>query len=314
MSFFFLIAKFFTHDPLIIMGNSMETTTLNLISQVDQIQEKYNIIGRREELKLLLLAVHAKKHVILEGAVGTGKTYLAKALTEFSHSKFYRIDGSEDVLSHVLVGYFDPPSVIAKGYCEESFIYGPLSLAMQEGGCLFINELNRIPESTQNVLLSALDEASLIIPKLKTINAERNGFMTIATQNPAAHVGVSALGEALKDRFMWIHVDYQSQEEEIDIVKLNLPPDQDHGTLYATIAVHIVDMTREHPDIRRGSSIRGAIDLAQIIAAYEKEPGRKLWEEAAVMALHSKVELVDGTDRNARDIILEIVDAVLENF
>ena len=257
--------------------------------QTKKIQKKYKIIGRVDELKLLLIALRSKKHIILEGSVGTGKTYLARALAEYSNSKFYRIDGSEDVLSHVLVGYFDPPTLVTKGYCEESFIYGPLSHAMQEGGCLFINELNRIPESTQNVLLSSLDEHTLIIPKLKTINAEGNGFITIATQNPSAHVGVSALGEALKDRFVWVDIGYQSEEEEIEIVELNLDKTKDHYHLYASVAVNVVTLSRSHSDIRRGSSIRGAIDFAQLIQAYGKNPGIKLWKEAAVMALLSNI-------------------------
>jgi len=287
----------------------------DLKSEIKSIQKKYKIIGREKELLLLLIAVKAKKHIILEGSVGTGKTYLARALSHYSNADFYRVDGSEDVLSHVLVGYFDPPSVINKGYVEESFIYGPLSLSMQNGGCLFINELNRIPEGTQNVLLSALDEHELIIPKLKTISAsEKNGFITIATQNPSAHVGVSALGEALKDRFVWVKIDYQFEHEEIDIVKLNINNDLPHSNLIATVAVKIIDLTRSHPDFRRGASIRGAIDLAQLAQAYEKKPNTRFWQDTAIMALHSKVELTDGTDRTIHEIIIEIVDSVLENF
>lgn len=287
----------------------------DLKSEIKSIQKKYKIIGREKELQLLLIALKAKKHIILEGSVGTGKTYLARALSHYSNADFYRVDGSEDVLSHVLVGYFDPPAVINKGYVEESFIYGPLSLAMQNGGCLFINELNRIPEGTQNVLLSALDEHELIIPKLKTISANgKNGFITIATQNPSAHVGVSALGEALKDRFVWVKIDYQYEHEEIEIVKLNIKKDLTHSNLIATIAVRIIGLTRTHPDFRRGSSIRGAIDLAQLAQAYEKQPNARFWQETAIMALHPKVELTDGTDRNIREIIIEIVNEVLENF
>ncbi|MHA1767540.1 MAG: AAA family ATPase [Promethearchaeota archaeon] len=284
-------------------------------SEIKTIQKKYKIIGREKELRLLLIALKAKKHIILEGSVGTGKTYLARALAHYSNANFYRIDGSEDVLSHVLVGYFDPPAVMDKGYIEDSFIYGPLSLAMQNGGCLFINELNRIPESTQNVLLSALDEHKLIIPKLKTIiTNENDGFITIATQNPSAHVGVSALGEALKDRFVWVKIDYQSEQEEIEIVKLNLDTSIPHINLISTIAVKIVNLTRTHPDFRRGASIRGAIDLAQLVQAYEKQPSQQFWQESTIMALHSKVELTDGTQRTIHEILVEIVNNVLENF
>jgi MoxR-like ATPase len=292
---------------------TMENASSSLQSDVYAIQQKYKIIGREKELKLLLLAVKAKKHIILEGAVGTGKTWLARAIAHKINANFYRIDGSEDVLSHVLVGYFDPPGIIAKGYVEDAFIYGPLSSAMQEGGCLFINELNRIPESTQNVLLSALDEKLLMIPKLKKIVA-KSGFITIATQNPAAHVGVSALGEALKDRFVWINVDYQTEPEEIAIIEQNMDTNQPHLQYISNIAVKIVRTTREHLDIRRGASIRAAIDLAHLAQAYESKPSAGFWYEAAIMALHSKIELMDGIDRNAKDIIIEIVNSVLEHF
>ncbi|MHA1776971.1 MAG: AAA family ATPase [Promethearchaeota archaeon] len=290
-----------------------ELTPNHFSEEVRKIQAKYNIIGRRREILLLLLALRAKKHVILEGVVGTGKTYLARAIADYANHHFYRVDGSEDVLSHTLTGYYDPPAVLNHGYIEDSFLFGPLALAMKEGGCLFINELNRIPESTQNILLSALDENTLIIPKLGKIEASDN-FFTIATQNPEAHVGVSALGEALKDRFVWIEVDYQSEEEEIEIVKLNLAPSAVHLQLISTMAVKITDMTRSHPDLRRGASIRGAIDLAKLIEAYGTKPGLNFWKHAAIMALYPKVELMDGSDRNIKKIIEEIVDTVYTHF
>ena len=86
----------------------------DLKEEIKSIQKKYKIIGREKELLLLLIALKAKKHIILEGSVGTGKTYLARALSHYSNTDFYRVDGSEDVLSHVLVGYFDPPAVKKK--------------------------------------------------------------------------------------------------------------------------------------------------------------------------------------------------------
>lgn len=286
---------------------------LSLDQEVQIIQKKFHIIGREKELKLILIAARAKKHILLEGEVGTGKTFMARAIAQYLNTIFYRIDGSEDVLSHVLVGYFDPPAVLAKGYIEDAFLYGPLSRAMMDGGCLFINELNRIPENTQNVLLAALDEKELTIPKLKQLTA-KSGFLVICTQNPSAHVGVSALGEALKDRFVWLEIVYQSEAEERAIVEQNMDKSKPNVSNYAEIAVAITRATREHPDLRRGASIRAAIDLAQLVQAYGSEPGANFWKESAVMALFSKIEISESTDRNLKEIILEIVSKVMDHF
>ncbi len=280
---------------------------------VKEIQEKYNIIGRTEELKQIVLAHAVGKNILLEGNVGVGKTTLAKAIAEYygsDTSNFYRVDCSEELLPHNLVGYFDPPLVIAKGYVEDSYKYGSLTLAMINGGCLFINEINRMPESTQNSLLTSLDEGILEISKLKTIRAHKD-FFVIATQNPAAHVGVTVLGEALKDRFIWINLDYQTPEEEILIIKQEAKMNSNNADKLAKISQSIIQITRESTSIRRGSSIRGAIDLATLVNQYDNSNSSKNWVEATVMALYNKIELEDGLTQSKKEIITNIVLAVL---
>jgi MoxR-like ATPase len=280
---------------------------------VKDIQEKYKIIGRTEELRQIVLAHAVGKNILLEGNVGVGKTTLAKAIAEYygsDTSNFYRVDCSEELLPHNLVGYFEPPLVIAKGYVEDSYKFGPLALAMMKGGCLFINEINRMPENTQNSLLTSLDEGILEIPKLKTIKAH-NDFFVIATQNPAAHVGVTVLGEALKDRFIWINLNYQNQEEEIQIIKQEANLNGDNSEKIRRISQSIIQLTRESTSIRRGSSIRGAIDLATLISQYNNDNSTSNWIEAAIMALYNKVELEDGLTQSKREIITNIVLAVL---
>ncbi len=283
---------------------------LNASEIVKEIQKRYKIIGRTEELENIILARLVDKNLIIEGEVGVGKTRIAKAISSFYDTEFARIDCSEETLPHNLVGYFDPPLVISKGYLEESYIYGPLASSMLKGGCLFINEINRMPESTQNSLLTALDEGILEIPKLKTIKAHKK-FFAIATQNPAAHVGVTVIGEALKDRFIWISLDFQPPTEEILIIKQEANLDNSGGEKIAQISQQIVDQTRNNSSIRRGSSIRGAIDLAQLISKTENSDSTKNWVNTAVMALYNKIELEDGVTSSKKEIITNIVLSVL---
>jgi len=283
---------------------------LNASQIVKEIQSKYKIIGRTEELKKIILARSVDKNLIIEGQVGTGKTRIAKAIASFYDTDFARIDCSEETLPHNLVGYFDPPLVISKGYQEDSYIYGPLASSMLKGGCLFINEINRMPESTQNSLLTALDEGILEIPKLKTIEAHKK-FFTIATQNPAAHVGVTVIGEALKDRFIWIKLDFQPSEEEVLIIKQEANLDNQDGEKIAQLSQQIIHHSRNNRSIQRGSSIRGAIDLAQLISKTEEISSSKMWVNTAIMALYNKVELEDGVTSSKEEIIADIVLSVL---
>jgi len=279
-------------------------------SIVSEIQEKFKIIGRTEELRQIVLAHSVGKNILLEGNVGVGKTTLAKSIAEYygsNDSNFYRVDCSEELLPHNLVGYYEPPLVIAKGYNEDTYKNGPLALAMLNGGCLFINEINRMPENTQNSLLTALDEGILEIPKLKTIKAHRD-FFVVATQNPAAHVGVTVLGEALVDRFIWINLDYQNPEDEIQIIEQEAKINSEKIT---KISQNVIQATRETISIRRGSSIRGAIDLATLINQYDNSDSSSNWVEAAVMALYNKIELEDGLTQSKKEIISSIVLAVL---
>ena len=283
---------------------------LNASQIVKEIQSKYKIIGRTEELEKIILARSVDKNLIIEGQVGVGKTRIAKAIASFYDTEFARIDCSEETLPHNLVGYFDPPLVISKGYLEDSYIYGPLASSMLKGGCLFINEINRMPESTQNSLLTALDEGILEIPKLKTIKAH-DKFFTIATQNPAAHVGVTVIGEALKDRFIWIKLDFQPPEEEVLIIKQEANLDNLDGEKIAQLSQQIIHHSRNNRSIQRGSSIRGAIDLAQLISKTEEINSSKNWVNTAIMALYNKVELEDGVTSSKEEIITDIVLSVL---
>src|SRR4051812_14822533 len=111
------------------------------------------VVGRENERLQMRSCLKAKRNILLEGPVGVGKTHLALGSIRELGLAFFRIDGDSRYSEQKLSGWFDPPLVIKKGYNQETFIPGPLVEAMQQGAVLFINELNRLPEGVQNVLL-----------------------------------------------------------------------------------------------------------------------------------------------------------------
>ncbi|MFW5724164.1 MAG: AAA family ATPase, partial [Halochromatium sp.] len=100
-----------------------------------------------------LLRVGVGQRMGLFAGSGVGKSVLAEALAEHLGRELFRVDGDERYTEQKMIGWFDPALVIKEGYRPEHFIEGPLLGAMRTGGILFVNEINRMPESVQNVLL-----------------------------------------------------------------------------------------------------------------------------------------------------------------
>ncbi|MBC7099586.1 MoxR family ATPase [Candidatus Bipolaricaulota bacterium] len=274
--------------------------------EVREIQRRFGIVGREKELEQALSVIRAGRHLLIEGPVGVGKTVIALAVSSYLHKQVFRVDGDERYTEQKLTGWFDPPIVLKLGYVREAFIPGPLTLAMQSGGALFINELNRMPESVQNVLLPAMDEFRIEIPKIGSITAA-DGFVIIATQNPREFIATSPISEALRDRFELVTLGYQTEAEEIEILKLRTGIRDDD---FARLVVQIVRATREHPGIRRGASVRAAISLA--LLAVQLGGDVEAVRKASRLALPTRIELRDETQGQPAEIIDAIVDSVLK--
>ena len=276
---------------------------------VVELQTQFSIIGRADELKLSLASKLAGKHLLLEGDVGVGKTTLAHAIAKYFSLNLERVDGDDRYSAARLVGHFDPPVVMQKGYGWDSFVNGPLISSMKQGSILFLNELNRMPEGTQNVLLAAMDEGLITVPKLGMVNA-KEGFFIISSMNPQEFVATTPLSEALRDRFSWIRLEYQSEEEEIDIVKIRSKVEDEQ---IVKVAVKVARRSRDWEELRRGSSIRGAIDYAGILQYLDKTQPDS-WVKAAVMAFSTKIELEDGIDKRVEEVVKEIVGEILSEY
>jgi MoxR-like ATPase len=269
------------------------------------------LVGRSHEQEQIEACLSAGRNVLLEGPVGVGKTHLALSICEKMGKKTFRVDGDNRYSEQKLSGWFDPPTVIKKGFSVDAFIPGPLVEAMQTGGILFINELNRLPEGVQNVLLPAIDEKLILVPRLGEIKA-KPGFLVIATQNPKEFVATSHLSEAILDRFELVVLSYQTEEEEVAIVSEKVPGLGAGETKHlAWASVLLARLTRGHPRVRRGASIRAAISVAEIAAVMINQGKRfeEAFTSAAILAFPTRIEIEHeaDTEKSVREELEELL-------
>ena len=222
-----------------------------------------HLVGRERELELALAAVAAGRDLVLEGPPGTSKTTLLKAITEEWGIPLLFVEGNADLTPAKLVGHHNPARVLREDYSADNFVAGPLVEAMRQGGFLYIEEFNRAPEDTLNTLLTAMADRAVEVPRVGTITALPT-FRVIASMNPYDNVGTTRLSTSVSDRLNRIVVGYQDAEAERGIVALRTGLTGGLADRIIPDAVAVTRATREHPDVRQGSSVRGAIDCALI--------------------------------------------------
>lgn len=270
------------------------------------------MVGRRRELEVLLAALAADRHVLLEGPPGTGKSTILRELARASGLGFVFVEGNAELTPARLAGQFDPSRVLEAGYTPDTFVDGPLVCALREGSLLYVEELNRVPEETVNLLITVMSEGELTLPRLGTV-AATSGFRLVAAMNPFDNVGTARVSSAVYDRMCRIAMGYQSLAEETAIVALHATDDDE---LLRRRAVLTCRATRTHPDVKIGSSVRGAIDLVEVArrlaalrggAATDHDSGL----DAALAALSGRIRLHDGGDRTTEDVVQDIWETVL---
>jgi len=250
------------------------------------------IVGQAETVDLLLTALFARGHVLLEGAPGTAKTFLAQCFAQTLALQFGRIQFTPDLMPADIIG-------------ANLFNFQTSSFTLSQGPVfcelLLADEINRTPPKTQAALLEAMQERQV------TIDGKPHGlsdrFMVVATQNPLEQQGTYPLPEAQLDRFLFKQsLQYPSREEERRIVATygaqggqTSPADMGVSRVVtaktltaATAAVaavklsdevvgYVLDLvrsTRETADLQSGASPRSAAQLALAARARAALDGR----------------------------------------
>ena len=268
-----------------------------------------SVVGRRREIELVVAALVADRHVVIEGPPGTGKSTLLRTVAHELGVGFEFVEGNAELTPARLVGHFDPARVMAEGYDADVFVDGPLASALRDGSLLYVEEINRVPEETLNVLITVMSEGELHVPRLGRI-AAAPGFRLVAAMNPFDAIGTARISGAVYDRVCRLAVDYQSATDEHQIT-LRASGGADLDPDWVAKVVELVRLTRSHGDLRVGSSVRGAIDMCAVAASLAEvrrstATAADVSLDAALVALSGRVRLREGTTRSTEDIVREL--------
>jgi len=309
------------------------TATSDRASRLESELKKV-IRGKDNIVRLALVSVLARGHLLIEGVPGVGKTTLAHALARTLGCSFQRVQFTSDMLPSDIIGI----SVYSASEQQFEFKRGPVFTNV-----LMADEINRTTPKTQSALLEAMNEGQV------TVDAHcyplPQPFLVIATQNPVEHHGTYPLPESQLDRFlMRVRMGYPDSDAERQILRAeagtaqleNLQPvlcgtevlEMQHGVTQVEVddslvnyALEVVRRTRQHDKLVLGVSPRGSQMLYRAAQAMAFLDGRSFcvpedFKPLVVPVFAHRVAIqgvhASGMKRSVRpeDIIQDIIDSV----
>lgn len=263
-------------------GTPARSTAEAIVENVQKV-----IVGKNLALRLGLIGLMCRGHVLIEDVPGVGKTMLAKSLARSTGCSFSRIQFTPDLLPSDIMGI----SIFNQKTGDFEFRKGPLHAQV-----VLADEINRATPKTQSALLEAMEEHQVTVDGVT--HPLPTPFMVVATENPVEYEGTFPLPEAQLDRFtLRIRLGYPSFDQEISILESQqtahpfealravAAPEQvtrlqdDTRTIYVDplvkqYIVGLADATRTHNDISLGASPRASLSLQRASQALALLNGR----------------------------------------
>ena len=288
------------------------------------------IIGKRNEIRLIVLGLITRGHILIEDIPGVGKTMLAKALSKAIGASFSRLQFTPDMLPSDVTGV----SIFNQKLNDFEFHPGPIMAQI-----VLADEINRATPKTQAALLEAMEERQVTVDG--TTHPMQDPFLILATQNPIEYEGTFPLPEAQLDRFLIkMQLGYPTPAEELTVLSAQqhrhpienieqaitvedlTSAQQAVRSVYVAeevkqYIVSLVNATRQHPDVYLGSSPRGSLALFRTSQTRAAMAGRDYVIPDDVKALAEVTlahRIIIGAHARTRDLSARtIVQDVLQS-